>query len=81
MPEGWKRNSMYLLTYSHSLQQNNITLRCIPMQNYLMVHANISSFSQVYNLQIDVTEYVRIDLPLDSGLYLIFLILNLNFTN
>lgn len=68
MPADWRRSSQYLLQYSHPQARDaTITLKCVPMQSLLLVHASFRSSSEILSLKIPVPDFVRLDRPLDSG--------------
>ena len=77
MPADWRRNSQYVFQYSHPQGkiEGIITLKCVPMQNLLLIHGSMKDTSEVLSLKIPVTNFVRIDRPLDSGIYYSLLLL------
>ena len=77
MPADWRRNLQYVFQYSHPQGkiEGIITLKCVPMQNLLLIHGSMKDTSEVLSLKIPVTNFVRIDRPLDSGIYYSLLLL------
>jgi len=67
LPAEWKRNSLYLLNYLHPIKmENSVTIKCAPMQNFLMIHASIKDSPGTLSMKVNVTDFIRIDRPISS---------------